>query len=525
IIGAIGTVLDITERKRAEEELYGVTQRLRLAVASGRLGIWDWDIINDVMLWNERMFELYGVSRGNFRICRETLENSIHSDDWAMVLEENRLALDGKKEYDLEFRVVHSDGSVKFIKSNALVIRDEKGNGIRVIGMNQDITERKLLEEQLRHSQKMDAIGQLAGGIAHDFNNILTAIFGFCNILQMKVGKGAPYRSEIDQILAAAERASNLTRSLLAFSRKQIMSPKTVNLNDIVMNVGKLLTRIIGEDIRMKTEFMTNPLQVLADSGQIEQVLVNLATNARDAMPDGGLLTIETRLRQVVEGISHDHGFVPPGKYAVITVSDTGRGMSRATAKKIFEPFFTTKDIGKGTGLGLAIVYGVVKQHNGFITVQSEPERGSAFRIFLPQTDAKKDDDQVESIESPPMGNETVLVAEDDLSIREFADSILRKSGYDVIFASDGMEAVEKFKENSEKVDIIIMDMVMPKMSGRDAYQEIRKIRPGIKCIFISGYSPDLLQNRGFLDNGEDVLIKPFHSLDLIRKIRHALDS
>jgi two-component system, cell cycle sensor histidine kinase and response regulator CckA len=511
---------------KAEEELQETSQRLQLAVSSGQLGIWDWNIINNILVWNDRMFELYGLSQDGFRMSLAAWEKCLHPDDLAMAVEETRRALNSEKECNLEFRIMHPDGSIKYLKSNALVIRDENGSAVRMTGINQDVTEQKSMEEQLRQSQKMEAIGQLAGGVAHDFNNILTAIYGYCSVLQMKVGMDAAFRPEIDHIYAAAERAANLTKSLLAFSRKQLMTPRAVNLNDIIMNLGKFLTRIIGEDIHFKTLLTGKPLTIFADSGQIEQVLMNLAANARDAMPEGGLLTIGTESLELDECFVHAHGYGAPGKYAVISISDTGKGMDAMTAKKIFEPFFTTKEVGKGTGLGLAIVYGVVKQHNGFVNVYSEPESGTTFRVYLPHVSAEIRVDEVENaLDFSPMGDETVLVAEDDTLIRELVESILRKSGYRVISAFDGMDAIEKFKANLEKVDIIIMDMVMPKMSGREAYGEIRKLRPDVKLLFISGYSPDLLHSRGFLDTGEEVLIKPFPPQELVRKVRAMLDS
>ena len=394
-----------------------------------------------------------------------------------------------------------------------------------MIGLNQDITDQKHMEEQLRQSQKMEAIGQLAGGVAHDFNNILTVIYGYCYMLQSGTENNPTLRSSVDQVLAAAERAANLTRSLLAFSRKQTMSLKSVNLNDLILNVGKFLTRIIGEDIQFKTLFQANPLMIYADSGQIEQVLMNLATNARDAMPKGGLLTIETGIDEIREDFIHAHGYGARGKYVVMSVSDTGEGMDAETCKKIFEPFFTTKEVGKGTGLGLSIVYGVIKQHNGFINVYSEPGKGTTFRIYLPlDTEEHADSEEKSDLDYPRMGNETVLVAEDDASIRQFADSILRKFGYDVIFANDGADAVEKFKANSEKIDIIVMDMIMPIKSGKEAYEEIRKLRPDVKVLFMSGYSPDLLHTKGILYNADEILIKPLHPLDLVRKLRSMLD-
>ena len=516
---------DITEHKLAEEELKGATQRLQLAVSSGHLGIWDWDIVNDVLVWNERMYELYGVSKDTFKRSRETWEKCLHPDDLALALEETRAAFSGEKEYDFEFRILRPDGETKFIKTNGKVIRDEAGNPIRLIGMNQDITDRKHMEEQLRQAQKMEAIGQLAGGVAHDFNNILTAIYGHCSVLQMKMGKDAPFRSDIDQIYAAAEKAANLTRSLLAFSRKQIMCPKNVNLNELVLNVAKLLTRIIGEDIQLKAVCKGVPLRVFADSGQIEQVLMNLATNARDAMTNGGTLTIETGVQEIDESFIHAYGYGDVGKYVVLSISDTGKGMDAETSKKIFEPFFTTKEVGKGTGLGLSIVYGVIKQHNGYINVYSEPDEGTTFRIYLPQVHEEDADIEKEAAhEYTRMGSETVLVAEDDSTIRELAGSILRQYGYDVILAHDGEDAIEKFKAGKERIAIIVMDMIMPRRSGKEAYEEIRKVRSDIKILFMSGYNPDLLHERGIFVKGEEVLIKPIHPLELVRKVRAILD-
>jgi two-component system, cell cycle sensor histidine kinase and response regulator CckA len=516
---------DITEHKLAEEELKGATQRLQLAVSSGHLGIWDWDIVNDVLVWNERMYELYGVSKDTFKISRETWEKCLHPDDLALALEETRAAFSGEKEYDFEFRILRPDGETKFIKTNGKVIRDEAGNPIRLIGMNQDITDRRHLQEQLRQAQKMEAIGQLAGGVAHDFNNILTAIYGHCSVLQMKMGNDAPFRSDIDHIYAAAEKAANLTRSLLAFSRKQIMSPKNVNLNELVMNVAKLLTRIIGEDIQLKAVCKGVPLRVFADSGQIEQVLMNLATNARDAMTNGGTLTIETGVQEIDESFIHAYGYGDVGKYVVLSISDTGKGMDAETSKKIFEPFFTTKEVGKGTGLGLSIVYGVIKQHNGYINVYSEPDEGTTFRIYLPQVhDEDADKEKEAPLEYPRMGSETVLVAEDDATIRELAGAFLRQYGYDVILAHDGEDAVEKFMASKEKIAIIVMDMIMPRKGGNEAYEEIRKVRSDVKILFMSGYSPDLLHDRGVFANGEEVLIKPIHPLELVRKVRAILD-
>jgi PAS domain S-box-containing protein len=456
-----------------------------------------------------------------------TWEKQTSPEDLPDCLARFERLLSGEEDgYTLEKRFVRKDGGrVHTILSVRTVRRSDRSIDY-VVASIQDITELKLLGEQLRQSQKMEAIGQLAGGVAHDLNNILMVIYGYCSALQMKMGADSILRPDIDHIYAAAERAANLTRSLLAFSRKQIMAPKSVNLNDIVLNIGKLLTRIIGEDIHFQMISSGAPLTIFADSGQLEQVLMNLAANARDAMPEGGLLTIETESLEIDESFVHAQGYGAPGKYAVISVSDTGKGMDADTAKKIFEPFFTTKEVGKGTGLGLAIVYGVIKQHNGFIKVRSEPGKGTAIRIYFPQVCGEITvNEELEKVsDSPLTGDETVLVAEDDPFIRQLAQMILQKYGYEVILAHDGVDAIEKFKANRDKVDIIIMDMIMPKKSGREACAEIRKHSPAAKVLFISGYSPDLLQNKGFLDSGEEVIIKPVQPIELAKRVRAILD-
>jgi two-component system cell cycle sensor histidine kinase/response regulator CckA len=372
----------------------------------------------------------------------------------------------------------------------------------------------------------MEAIGHLAGGVAHDFNNILTVIYGYCNLIRMKMDEDASYLSDIDEVLAAAERAANLTRSLLAFSRKQVMNPAMVNLNEVVRNVCKLLTRVIGEDIQLNSVFEPNSPMIFADRGQIEQVLLNMATNARDAMPNGGIFSIETEIREIDDSYIHSHGYGKPGKYAFISVSDSGMGMDAATCKNIFDPFFTTKEIGKGTGLGLSIAYGVVKQHNGFIDVTSNPGKGTTFSIYIPlEKEVHAEIVAEKSPDYPASGNETVLIAEDDAAIRQYTGLILKKFGYDVILAHDGEDAIEKFRASRERISIVVMDMVMPGKSGKEACEEIRRIQPGTKVLFMSGYSPDLLQNKGFFASAEEILAKPIQPLEFVRKVRQLLDS
>lgn len=438
---------------------------------------------------------------------------------------------------DLEYRITRPDGSIRWIRSRGFPVRDRTGSIHRIVGISGDITEQKKLEEQLRHAVKMEAVGQLAGGIAHDFNNILTAIIGYASVLGMRLTAGDPLKVYIDQILSASERAAALTQGLLAFSRKQIISAKQIDLNNIIGTVERLLQRVIGEDIEFKSVLTDRELVIVADIGQIEQVLMNLATNARDAMPDGGQLTIETELIELDNEFIKTHGYGGQGMYALLSVSDTGAGMDEATREKIFEPFFTTKEVGKGTGLGMSIVYGVVKQHNGFINVYSEPGKGTTFRIYLPLYIPNADPDVVgsamsrvaeEECEKPVHGGtETILMGEDDPNVRGLMKEVLERYGYKVIEAVDGDDAIAKFfeHEHMEDVRLLLLDVVMPKKNGKEVYEEIKKFVPCIKVLFTSGYTANVIHKKGVLDEGLIFISKPVAPNELLRKVREVLDS
>ncbi len=388
-----------------------------------------------------------------------------------------------------------------------------------------DITEKTHLEEQLRQAQKMEAVGQLAGGIAHDFNNILQVIIGYATILNMENRMDPKQQEEIGHILSAAEKAARLTNGLLAFSRRQVMDPKEVDLKDIVQNVQNLLVRVIGEDIRLQSKTDESPLPVKVDGTQIEQALINLATNARDSMPHGGTLTIETAIQHADSPLEHAHGYGEPGRYACITISDTGCGMEEEIRCRIFEPFFTTKEVGKGTGLGMAIVYGIIKQHNGFINVYSEPGHGTTFRMYLPLATAEQGANAHTPCPAPSQGgSETILLAEDDISVRKLLVSVLTSFGYNLIQATDGEEVVEKFAANQDKISLILMDMIMPKRNGMEAYAEISRLKPGVKVLYVSGYTADFIQGRGVSDTGINLIMKPLQPSELLQKVREILD-
>jgi polar amino acid transport system substrate-binding protein len=394
------------------------------------------------------------------------------------------------------------------------------------IMLSRTLHERLQLEEQLRQAQKMEAVGQFAGGVAHDFNNILQVIIGYGGLLGIDDTLDDRHKEEIAQILTSAEKASQLTRGLLAFSRKQVFSLKPISLNEVIDNFKKFLVRILGEDIQLKTVNHRNNLVIYADVGQMEQVLINLASNARDAMQKGGLLTIKTDSQEVdgpIDQVSRD---VMPGRYAVLTVSDSGCGMDEISRQRIFEPFYTTKEVGKGTGLGLAIVYGIVKQHNGFINVYSEPGLGSTFRIYLPihiseQTDSEAN---IEPVPQPQGGGETILLAEDDADVRTLVVTVLAGYGYKVIQAVDGEDAIAKFAANSD-ISLVLMDMIMPQMDGKTASDEISRLRPGVKILYSSGYTADFIQKRCAFEKEIELVMKPVQPMELLRRVRAILDA
>jgi two-component system, cell cycle sensor histidine kinase and response regulator CckA len=389
-----------------------------------------------------------------------------------------------------------------------------------------DITERIALEERLRQSQKMEAVGRLAGGIAHDFNNLLTIILGYSQILSDGFPAGSRLADSNAQIKSAAERAAGITRQLLAFSRKQVLSPRVINLNDIVLNLDSLLRRLIGEDIEVMTVPANDLGTVKADPGQIEQVIMNLALNSRDAMPQGGKLTLETANATLDENYANQHQAVEPGKYVMLAVSDTGHGMTTETMGRIFEPFYTTKEVGKGTGLGLSMVYGIVKQSGGYIWVYSEPGQGTTFKIYLPRVDQPAEPASAERpLIGGARGTETILLVEDDPQLRELSTSVLSHCGYRVLTASTPEEGIAICESNHRDIRLLVTDVVMPRMNGRQLAERIQKVSPRIRVLYISGYTDNAIVHYGVLDSGLWFLAKPFTLSALVAKVREVLDA
>lgn len=515
------TLAGIIERKRAEEYLRKSEARFRRVVESNMIGIIFGDINGNITDANDIFLKMLGYTR------EELLSEGLN---WMDMTPQEYRHLDEKALDELEVKGVCTPFEKEFIRKDGSRIPILLGAALlegyrdRGVCFTLDLTERTRLEEQFRQAQKMEGIGHLAGGIAHDFNNILTAMISYGHLLIQKKGGDELVKNYAEQILTLSDRAANLTQGLLVFSRRQAINLQVRDLNEIIRRVGKILARVIREDIELKTDLADKGLKVKVDSTQIEQVLMNLATNARDAMPKGGKLIIGTSLMEMDNELISTNGYGKPGLYALITFADTGTGMDEETKKRIFEPFFTTKEVGKGTGLGLSTVYGIIKQHDGYINVDSELDKGTVFKIYLPLTEEPAKELRPIEVAPPKGGKETVLLAEDDEEVRKITKIILEESGYRVIEAVDGEDAVKRFIENRDMIQLIILDMVMPKKSGRDAYEEIRRIRPDVKVILLSGYSEDMIRAKGAPEEGLNIASKPIAPTELLRWMREVME-
>ena len=529
IAGAIANAQLFAERERAEEALQKSEERFKELYDNAPLGYHEFDAEGRIIRVNRTELEILGY----------TAEEMLGRYIWDFIVEEiSREAVKAKlagklspgRAFERTYR--RKDGTTFPVLIEDRLLEDDKGRIIGIRSTIQDITERKRAEEQmnnlqdqLRQSQKIEAIGRLAGGIAHDFNNLLTVIKGYSELSLIKLKEGDPLKENIEEIHRASQRATDLTQQLLAFSRRQILEFKVLDLNIILQDLDKMLHRLIGEDIELVYLLSDHLGKITTDPGQIEQMILNLAVNARDAMPSGGKLTIETANVELDETYAHSHIGMKPGRYVMLSLSDTGCGMSPEAKEHLFEPFFTTKEKGKGTGLGLSTVYGIVKQSEGDIRAYSEPGQGTTFKIYLPRVEEETstlphEDDK----DSLPQGSETVLLVEDELSVRGLALQVLRENGYNLLEAANGNEALRMAQEYAGEIHLLLTDVVMPQMGGKELADQLKSLRPDIKVLFISGYTDNAIVHHGVLEPNIDFLQKPFSPVALAQKVRKVLD-
>jgi PAS domain S-box-containing protein len=642
---------DITERKRSEDASREVAQRLEFALRAGRLGVWDWNVRTSGMVWDDQMLGLYGLTREQFDGSIQAWTDGLHPGDRERATAECQAALAGVRPFDTEFRVVQPGGEVKHLKAHGLVLRDERGAPLRMLGVNQDFTahrraeenyqtlfqemldgfalheiicdaqgrpvdyrflavnpafermtglqvaqvvgrtvlevmplvepdwierygkvaltgepclfesqadalgktfevkafspaplqfaciftditerrraetERAKLEHQLRQAQKMESVGRLAGGVAHDFNNMLGAILGHAELAMDQLAPGQPAYEDLVGVQAAARRSADLTRQLLAFARRQTVAPRVLDLNETIAGMLKMLQRLIGEGIHLRWLPEADLWPINLDPSQIDQVLANLCVNARDAIAGVGTLTIETSNVSFDAEYCEVHPGYLPGDYLCLAVSDDGCGMDQETQALIFEPFFTTKELGRGTGLGLSTVYGIVKQNQGLLTVYSELGKGTTFNIYLPRHATAPKADEAPARPPPPRGQETILVVEDEPAILAITVRMLERLGYTVLSATSPGLALQLASERTTPIDLLITDVVMPEMSGRDLALRLHPIQPWLRRLYMSGYPANVIAHQGVLDEGVDFIPKPFSSGDLAFKVREALAS
>ena len=477
-------------------------------------------------LYNSPAYErVLGYSAEELR--RTSSLEQVHPDDRLLVQDAAKEALTTGVGRRIEYRMRHKDGSWCTLESTASTILNSNGKVEKLVIVNSDITGRRRLEQQFQQAQKMEAVGRLSGGVAHDFNNLLGVIIGYGEILEEAIKNGDPLRDSVDEILRAGRQAAGLTRQLLAFSRQQVLEPKVIDLNVVITEVEKMLRRLIGEDIELTAVLQPGLGRVKADQGQIEQVILNMAVNARDAMPHGGKLTLQTANVEIDEVFAHSSPYpIQSGPYVCLIVTDTGVGMDAATQAQVFEPFFTTKEKGKGTGLGLSMVYGVVKQSGGHVNVYSEPNVGTAFKVYLPSVPETITPERPRAnLNTSLRGTETVLLVEDDDGLRTLTRSLLERSGYTVLVAKEGNQALQTSQQHKATVHLLLTDVVMPGISGPVLAQQITRQRPEIKVMYMSGYTGKTVAGHAVLEPGSFFLMKPFTRDSLTSKVREALDS
>jgi PAS domain S-box-containing protein len=522
-IGTLSSGTDITDRARAADALRTAEERMRFALQYADIGIWDMDYTTGLLQWSEALEAHYGLAPGAFERTFEAFAKRIHPQDRDATLAAIAAGMESGADFATEHRVVWPDGTERWLTGAGRVTRDQQGNPLRGLGISLDVTDRRKLEQQYHQAQKVEAIGRLTGGVAHDFNNVLTVVLSHACFLLEDLSDGDPRRADAMEIKTAAERAAGLTKQLLAFSRKQVLAPRALDLNAVIADMEKMLRRLIGEDIVLIVEPEPKLGVVKADRGQIEQVLMNLAVNARDAMPKGGTLTLRTINVQIDEEYRATQVAMTAGDYVMFSVSDSGSGMSAEVQQHMFEPFFTTKETGKGTGLGLSTCHGIVRQSGGYICVDSELGRGTVFKVYLPQIDGVVQAQPARSGVPDLRGTETVLLVDDDEKVRAAALSILERRGYKVLEANGAHQALANAENHTGVIDLVLSDVVMPGESGPDLVEGLRAARPKIAVLLMSGFTEHAVVERAIAE-GANYVQKPFTPETLAGRVREVLD-
>lgn len=520
--GCVHVVRDVTEKKKAEQAIIESERKYRELVENTTYGVFRTTPEGQFLDVNSALVHMLGYA-GKEEVLALNLTTDVYRrpSDREVILQQYR---DGMAHHVEDLNWMRKDGSTIRVRTNGRAGRNQAGKIEYYEAIVEDMTARRMLEAELRQAQKMEAVGRLAGGVAHDFNNLLAVILGNVDLLLERCESPDKLRHRIEQIRTAAGRAAELTQRLLSFSRKQVLEETVFDLSAVVKETAKLLKRVLPEDIRLVTKLSPSPVRIRADQSQVEQTLMNLAVNARDAMPSGGSLVIETFDTEVDQTYASKHSPVVPGKYVMLTLSDTGVGMDEATRNRIFEPFFTTKEPGKGTGLGLAMVYGFMQQSRGFIHVYSEVGKGTTFKIYFPLVLAAEKPARVDAPAAVVGGTETILVAEDEEPLRELAGEVLQSLGYTVLSAGSGADALQLAGQFSSRIDLLLTDVIMPGMSGRDLAERLISLRPGISVVYMSGYTSEVIMQRDLLAPQAAFVRKPFTREEIARKIRQVLD-
>ena len=532
VFGILGLYEDITEWKLAEDALLRSEKRLKEAQRIARIGDWELDLTCNKLVWSDEIYRIFEIDKDQFDATYEAFLEAVHPDDREAVKQAYSDSLSNKAPYEVIHRLLMGDGRVKYVLERCETSFDKTDQPLLSIGTVQDVTqirvteeEKVKLENQLHQAQKMESVGRLAGGVAHDFNNMLTVISGYSNMGFMEADPSTSFSKYFAEILKTSERSAVLTHQLLAFARKQTIAPQILNINEAVTGMFKMLQRLIGEDIHLNLQPDPKLWPVKMDPSQIDQILANLCVNARDAITDVGTISIETG-NFIIDGkFCADHAEAVPGEYVRIAVCDSGCGIDDETLIHIFEPFFTTKGLGEGTGLGLATVFGIVKQNNGFIYVSSELGNGTTFYVYLPRYVGEISQATKEGVPEPlPRGDETILMVEDELSILNIGSLILSKQGYSVLQANSPAEAIRLAKEQGGRIHLLITDVIMPEMNGKDLAINLLSMNPKLKCLYMSGYTADAISQHGVLDAGVNLIQKPFSLPVLTKKVREILD-